>query len=139
MTRAPHADADADAADHAGAGDVLRAYADAIDAQDWAGLRALLADDFTCHLVRTGERLGADDYVDSNRDYPGRWAFRLEDVVACGDRVAGRARVTDGPVVFHVALLGSLAGPTLVALDEVWTEDRPAGTTRPTTTTGAVP
>lgn len=113
---------------------VVRAYADAVDAQAWSHLRALLSDDFRCWLVRTGERFGPDDYVAFNRDYPGAWRFLLEDVVATGDRVAARVQVSDGAETFHVALFGVVVAGRLTALDEVWTEDKtPTITDTPTT------
>ena len=104
------------------AGEVLRTLADVIDRQDWDGLAALLAPGFTARLVHTGETFDAAGYVRLNREYPGSWAFGLEDVVAADDRAAGRARVSDGDRTFHVAVFLTLAEGHVCELVEVWAD-----------------
>ncbi|WP_134766093.1 nuclear transport factor 2 family protein [Nocardioides sp. 1609] len=103
-------------------GAALRRYVAALDARDWHDLAACLAPGFEALLVHTGERFDADAQVAFNRDYPGAWRVTLQDVVADGDRAAGRARVSDGGSTFHVALFATVAAGALVELVEVWTE-----------------
>ncbi len=105
------------------AGRALDAYAAAIAAHDWAGLRGVLADEATVTLVHTGERLGADAFVEFNRTYPGDWAFHRDEVVDGGARGVLRARTVLDGATYHVATFAS-ADPAgrLTDLVEVWTE-----------------
>jgi hypothetical protein len=105
------------------AGPVLTAYAAAITAHDWPGLRSLLADDATLTLLHTGERFDAAGFVAFNRDYPGAWVYHRDEVVDGGSRGVLRAHTEVDGASYHVATFGSL-DPTgrLTDLIEVWTE-----------------
>src|SRR5690606_19818831 len=100
---------------------------DRIDAQDWAGLAALLAPDFRARYVHTGEEFDRDGFVALNRDYPGAWRLEQPDVVDGGARGALRARVSDATGasddVYHVATFAT-AGPDglLHEIVEVWAD-----------------
>ena len=125
------------------AGAALTLFAEAIDAQDWAGLAALLAPGFTARYCHTGETFDAEEFVALNRDYPGRWRFAAELVVDGGATAALRARVTDAEGVSDeahcVASFGVVdATGLLTSLDEVWTEVTapPRGERRPGTAVG---
>ncbi len=101
---------------------LLALLGEAIDAEDWAALHALLADDAVVRYEHTGERLDAAAYVALNRDYPGRWRFAVQEVVDGGARAVLRARVTDGAEEHAVVVLASAAGGRLLDLVEVWAE-----------------
>lgn len=101
---------------------LLTRYAAAIDARDWDGLRALLADGLSARLVHTGEVFDADSYVAFNRDYPGQWRFEVDDLVAAGHRAALRARVSDGNDTYYAAVFATTTDGLLDELVEVWTE-----------------
>ncbi len=101
---------------------VLTRYADAMDTRDWTGLRALLAPGFSSRLLHTGESFDADSYVAFNRDYPGRWRFQAEDVVASGERSVLCARVSDAESTYFVAVFATTTDGLLSAITEVWTE-----------------
>jgi hypothetical protein len=110
------------------AGHALIRLADAMDAQDWSGLAALLAPGFSARYVHTGEVFDRDGFVAINRDYPGSWRFVREDLVDAGDRGVLRARVSDAleltDVVHHVASFATVDETGLLAdLVEVWTEE----------------
>lgn len=105
---------------------LLARLADAIDAQDWDGLDALLAPDFTGHFVHTGETFGRAAFVALNRDYPGAWRFEREALVDGGAEAVLRARVSDATgesdEVHHVASFATSRDGLLTELTEVWAE-----------------
>lgn len=108
--------------DHPTAGQLLVRLAQAIDAQDWAGLDDLLAPQLACRYVHTGEVFDRDGFVSLNRDYPGSWRFEHESVVDDGEQAAMRARVSDGSETFYVASFARAASGRLEELVEVWTD-----------------
>ena len=117
---------------------LLTRLAEVIDAHDWAGLPALLHEDFTCHLVHTGERFGRDDWVRFNADYPGFQRMVAEDLVCDGGRGVLRATVTgtdaDGEdEVFAVASFATVRDAVIHELVEVWADvdQEPPPATRP--------
>ena len=100
---------------------------DAIDARDWDGLAALLADDFTAHYAATGETFDKEAFVVLNRDYPGSWRFVHQEVVDGGPRAALRARVSpvwrpDDEVHFVAGFAAVDEAGLLTELVEVWAE-----------------
>ena len=120
------------------AGEVLVRFSDAIDAEDWEGLAALLADGFTAHYPATGESFDRDAFVVLNRDYPGSWRFVREEVVDGGASAVLRARVSPahgpGDEVHFVASFATVDGAGLIReLVELWAEVTapPAGERRP--------
>ena len=120
------------------AGEVLVRFSDAIDAEDWEGLAALLADGFTAHYPATGESFDRDAFVVLNRDYPGSWRFVREEVVDGGASAVLRARVSPaqgpGDEVHFVASFATVDGAGLIReLVELWAEATapPEGERRP--------
>lgn len=105
-----------------GAATVVHDLGRAVDAQDWDALEALLADDFRCRYVHTGEVLDRAGYVRLNREYPGAWRFLVQDELSSGDRACGLATVTDGDETHHVALFLTVRGGLVRELVEVWAE-----------------
>ncbi len=125
------------------AGAALTRMADAIDAQDWEGLAALLAPDFRASYHHTGEEFDGEQFVALNRDYPGQWRFVREVVVDAGSTAVLRARISDAagasPESHYVASFGTVddAG-LLIVLEELWAEVTapPQGERRPDTAVG---
>lgn len=77
--------------------DTVRRYWASIDARDWAGFAAVLADDVRYDLPQTGETISdRERYLRFNREYPGDWSFAVREVLADGDRVVSRAEFTIG-------------------------------------------
>ncbi len=76
---------------------LVRTFVDAVNAQDWPSVRALLADDFTRHSAAAGEPAvrSADDLVAFLQGefvtFPDATETLL-DLVAEGDKVAARHR-----------------------------------------------
>ena len=116
---------------------LLRQLGEVIDGHRWEMLGALLHEDFSCRYVHTGEQFDRDTWVRLNAEYPGFERFVLEDVVACGERAVGLARVTgaiDGrPQQFAVATFVTAHDGLISEMTEVWTDiDRvPPGEARP--------
>lgn len=105
---------------------MMQRMAEVIDAHEWDELATLLAPDFSCRYVHTGEEFGRDDWVRLNADYPGFQHFVLEDCVGAGPRAAGRGHVTglkDGQREhFGVASFITVHQDRIVDLVEVWTD-----------------
>lgn len=115
--------------------DAMQRLAQVIDDHRWEDLPGLLAPEFTCRYVHTGETFDRDSWVRLNADYPGFEAFVLEDCVGSGDRAAARAHVTgvnDGqPEHFGVATFLTTRDGLIADMTEVWTDiDQPAPTGR---------
>jgi ketosteroid isomerase-like protein len=76
-----------------------------IQARDWPGVRALLADDFLLEwphdliLIR-----GPENYVELNRNYPEGWSIEVLRVVADGNSVVSEVRVPHPTVGPYYAL-----------------------------------
>ncbi len=97
-------------------------FADTIDRRDWRALRALLTDDCRIDLVHDGRAFGPDEWVAFNADYPGRWSFVAEDIVATGDRAVVRARVFNDEATFHVASFLAANDGRISEVVEVWAD-----------------
>ncbi|WP_189543424.1 nuclear transport factor 2 family protein [Streptomyces gelaticus] len=78
---------------------VVETYWSAADARDWDAFAATLADEVLYDLPQTRERIrGKERYLRFNREYPGDWRVRVEQVVADGQggQAAVRTRFTAG-------------------------------------------
>jgi hypothetical protein len=119
------------------AGELLTRLCEAIDAHDWDGLGPLLADDFTCRYVHTGEVHGKDTWIRLNAEYPGFDRLVVKDMVASGDRAVARCHVTGyvegGLAHFEVATFISAHDGLIADMTEVWTDvdQSPPEGTRP--------
>lgn len=68
--------------------DVVRAFWQRMEARDWVGARALLADDVAVVWPATRERfIGADGFIEVNQRYPGDWHIDVRKVMADRDEV----------------------------------------------------
>ncbi|MFI2783705.1 nuclear transport factor 2 family protein [Streptomyces sp. ALB3] len=78
----------------------LKAYWAAADARDWSAFADTLAEGVVYDLPQSRERIvGKERYVQFNREYPGDWRVRIEQIVADGEarQAAVRTLVTVGP------------------------------------------
>ncbi|MGH9281845.1 MAG: nuclear transport factor 2 family protein [Acidimicrobiales bacterium] len=63
---------------------LVAAFAERLEARDWAGLAELLHPDVVYEIPQTRERIrGRDRYVTFNAEFPGDW--HVEPVVVLGD------------------------------------------------------
>ena len=68
-----------------------------MQARDWDGLSALLAEDVVVDWPDTGVRIrGRDKYVDFNREYPEGWTLELLTSIAQENTVVSEVRVPHG-------------------------------------------
>ncbi len=66
--------------------------------------RPLFTEDFVADWPQTRERiLGAENFIQLNRAYPGAWSCHLRDIVGAGERLATEVEITDGATVVHAA------------------------------------
>ncbi|MET7403304.1 nuclear transport factor 2 family protein [Dactylosporangium sp. NPDC005572] len=78
---------------------------DRMQARDWPGLRALLADDLVVEWPVSAERIvGPDNYVTVNAEYPEGWSIAVLRVVAAGDTVVSEVEVPHDEVGLHRAV-----------------------------------
>jgi ketosteroid isomerase-like protein len=112
------------------------AYWTTIDARDWDGLGALLAEDVEYDLPQTRERIhGRDTYLQFNREYPGDWQVEVERVVAAETPAGGAHAATwtrfrvGGQEQSALTFLDLDAEGRVVRVTEFWPEpyEPPAG------------
>ena len=109
----------------AGAGAVVRALWERMEARDWDGARATLADGFTCDYPASGELFGsADAFVAMNRAYPEGWAITVDEIVEAGPRVVARVRVTLGDELFHCLSFADVEDGRIARSVDFWVDDR---------------
>lgn len=103
----------------------VRALWERMEARDWDGARATLADGFTCDYPATGETFPtADAFVAMNRAYPEGWHITVDETVAEGDRVAARVRVTHGDDLFHCLSFAVVEDGLIARSIDFWLDDR---------------
>ena len=112
--------------------DVVKAFWDRIDARDWQGVRALLADDIVVDWPASLERMsGADTVVALNSEYAEGWTIRILRIVADGSSVVSEVEVPmDGSATSRVASFWEVLDGLIVRGVEYWIElgqdERPA-------------
>jgi ketosteroid isomerase-like protein len=75
-----------------------------IQARDWHGVGALLAEDVVVDWPETGERIrGRDNFVELNRNYPEGWSIDVLQILSDGNRVASEVRVPHTELGLHWA------------------------------------
>ena len=93
------------------------------DQQRWDDARLLLADEFTCTLVDTGEVFATPDaWIEFNRRYPGRWRIEILRTVAEGDQVVTETSITDADTEFRAASFWTVADGRIAAVTEYYVE-----------------
>jgi len=101
----------------------LTAFGEAIATHDWAGLRELLADDFTTTMLHTGEVLDAETFVSFTSSYPGNWIYTASEIVDGNGRAALRSKTVIDGQTWHAAVFASAdASGRITDMVEIWTE-----------------
>ena len=104
--------------------EIVRALWERMEARDWEGARATLADGFVCDYPHTGERFpSADAYVAMNRAYPEGWHIVIDEIVAEGSRVAARIRVPHGDDLFHCLSFAAVEDGHITSAVDFWLDD----------------
>ncbi|NRF66019.1 GNAT family N-acetyltransferase [Aquincola sp. S2] len=116
VTVAPHDD---DAEHHAA---LVRTLWASFEARDWAGARALFADDAHLYWIASGEHLDdADAIIRVNAIYPEGWAIHVHEVTPMADgRVHSLVQVNHGDGRFFAHSLWRFAAGRIVDVHETW-------------------
>lgn len=102
-----------------------------IQARNWAGVGALVADDAVIEWPVTAERIiGRLNYVAVNRTYPEGWSIRVLRIVAEDDQVVSEVEVPHSELgVFRAVSFWTVANGQVTRGTEYWTspgsDDRP--------------
>ncbi|MGV9232386.1 nuclear transport factor 2 family protein [Streptomyces nigra] len=97
---------------------------DRMQARDWAGVGALLADDVTVDWPVSGERIrGRENYVRVNAEYPEGWSIKVLRIVASGHEVVSEVEVPHDSMGIHrVASFWRVRDGQITEGREYWTE-----------------
>ncbi|MFF0304792.1 nuclear transport factor 2 family protein [Streptomyces sp. NPDC004562] len=97
---------------------------DRMQARDWAGVGALLADDVTVEWPVSGERIrGRENYVRVNAEYPEGWSIEVLRIVASGSDVVSEVQVPHDTMGTHrVASSWTVEDGLITEGREYWTE-----------------
>jgi hypothetical protein len=109
----------------ASAGAVVREFWRLMATNDFATVKAVLAEQFILEWPQSNERIrGGDNFARMNAEYPsrGRWQFRINRLIAAENTVVTQVSVTDGtqsaePVSFFTVIDGKIT-----QLVEYWPE-----------------
>ena len=102
--------------------EVVRTFWARMQARDWAGLGALLAEDVLVEWPASGERFrGRANVVAVNAEYPEGWSIRDLRVVGAGDTAVSEVAVPQGGVEHRVASFWTVRDGLVVAAVEYWT------------------
>lgn len=81
---------------------IVLKYWEVMNSNDFTAASKLLSEDFECHWPQSSEILkGRENFVQINSNYPaqGRWKFKINQIVAEGNRVVTDVCVTDGKML----------------------------------------
>ena len=103
--------------------DVVRALWDRIQARDWGGMAALVAEDAVIDWPVSAERIaGRDNFVAVNREYPEGWSINVLRVVADGDQVVSEVEVPHAELgTFRAASFWTVTDGMITGGTEYWT------------------
>jgi SnoaL-like domain len=105
-------------------GDVVRALWERMEAREWGGARATLADDFVCHYPASHERFPSGDaFIAMNRAYPEGWSITVDEILEAGPRVAARVRVSLGDDLFHCLSFADVEDGRIARSIDFWVDD----------------
>jgi hypothetical protein len=103
---------------------VVRSFWERMEARDWDGARAALAEGYTCDYPASGERFGSPDaFVAMNRAYPEGWSIVVDEVVESGSRVVARVRVPHGDTLFHCLTFADVDDGRIARSVDFWLDD----------------
>jgi ketosteroid isomerase-like protein len=101
--------------------DVVRALFERMEARDWDGARATLADDAVVDWPHSGERFpDADSFIGMQRAYPEGWHIEVQRVVEQAPVVVAEVRVTHDDQVFHCIGFYEIDGGRIAGGTEYW-------------------
>lgn len=101
---------------------IIRSLWERIEARDWGGLAALLAEDVRVEWPASRELIsGRENFVAVQSEYPEGWSIRLLAAIADGERGATEVEVPfTGGEVFRVSSWWTVRGGVVIAGTEYW-------------------
>lgn len=103
---------------------VVETFWNRMQKRDWAGVRALLANDVVVEWPETNEQfVGADSVVAVNREYPEGWEIRVLRIVQQGNLVVAEVEVPQKDVgVFRTAAFMEVTNGLITRSVEYWVQ-----------------
>lgn len=104
-------------------GDVVLAFWQAMQTNDFAKASIWLTDDFEGHWPQSGEYVrGRANFVAVNAEYPaqGQWQFHINALVCDGDQVVTDVSITDGVQEARAITFHTVRGDRISAQREFW-------------------
>lgn len=112
---------------------VVRKFWALMATNDFASVKAVLAETFVLEWPQSNERIrGADNFARMNADYPatGRWQFRINRLVATQAFAVTQVSVTDGTQSAEAISFFTVEGGKITQLTEYWPEPFAAAANR---------
>jgi hypothetical protein len=109
--------------------EVVRAYWEDMGSNNFSRAALWFADAFRLNWPQSQEVIeGREDFATLNAAYPaeGCWRFRVNRMVAGGDRVVRDVTVTDGTTTARAVTYHLASGDRVTEQIEYWPEDYPA-------------
>jgi ketosteroid isomerase-like protein len=104
--------------------DVIRRFWERVEARDWDGAGALLADDVEFDWPHTRERFrGRDNVIGMNRAYPEGWHIEVLRILGHGDVVVSYVRVPLGDAVSQAASVFEVRDGLIRRATELWVDE----------------
>lgn len=102
---------------------VIEALWQRIEARDWPGVGALVAEDVVVEWPITAERIvGRANFVAVNSEYPAGWSIQVQRIVADGETVVSEVHVPHVELgMFHAASFWTVREGLVVRGREFWT------------------
>lgn len=106
----------------------IKAFWQAVLAQDADAMRAFLAPDAWVEWPCTNEHFTAEEYIRTNCEYPGDWDGAIERVEEMPNQFITAVRVypKDRSASFHVVSFARVRCGQIASLVEYWSDDGPA-------------
>ena len=102
--------------------EVVRQVWERIDARDWDGFAALLAEDVRLEYPHTGERFsGRRTLVAINAEYPDGWSIYVLRILADGDTVVSEVSVPMDGVESRAVTIWTVRDGLVAEAIEYWT------------------
>ena len=103
--------------------ELIRTFWGRIEARDWPGVAALLADDLVVEWPVSAERIvGPANFVRVNAEYPEGWSIRVQRIVAEGDTVVSEVEVPHTELGLFAAMsVWTVRDGRIVRGREYWT------------------
>ncbi|MET9994591.1 nuclear transport factor 2 family protein [Streptomyces mutabilis] len=103
---------------------IVQEFWDRMQARDWRGLGALLAEDVVVEWPVSAERIvGRENFVRVNAEYPEGWSIHVMRVVADGDTVVSEVEVPHRATGVHrVVSLWTVRDGRIAGGREYWTQ-----------------